>query len=780
MKWILKTKTLGYCIFLLYIATIEEAMKKPLKIVFIGSYIPRKCGIATFTYDLFKAVAGETRSDSLRVIAMNNILEGYNYPAEVSFEIQQNHLPDYQSAADYINFSDVDLVCLQHEFGLFGGAAGRYISSLIGGIRKPIVTTLHTIIKEPEPEYRISTNELIRYSDRLVVMSKMGREILKQTYGVPDNKIKLIYHGVPDFTFVDPDKFKKRLYLEGRFMILTFGLLSSGKGIEFVLDALPPVVEKNPNLIYLILGATHPEVKKNEGEKYRLFLERKVHSLGLDNNVIFHNRFVTVSELCKYISASDIYISPYLSREQIVSGALSYAIGMGKAIISTPFWYAEEMLAKNRGLLVDFKDVDGFSQALFSLINDPVKYQKLRKNAYKFGRKMIWKEVGRQYFDLFEVVIDERIHKAEKQWETLTFSRTTLPDIKLDHLKLLTDDVGLFQHAAFGIPDRNHGYSTDDMGRALVTLIRMLEQKPNKDLLPLITLFLSFLEHAQTEDGHFHNYLGYDRRFLDEKGSEDTLGRAIYGLGYVVGSAPTGGMRAMAFKMMERSEHLMEYLEDHEHPRSTAYTVCGLYAALKKYEGASRFRRILIKLSDELMAMHEENRRDNWNWFGPVVTYGNAKICEALLHAFQVTKDEKYKKVALSTLDFLTNIQWNGNFFDLVGNEGWYHVNGEKAIFGQQPIDAGYLTKAYITAYVVTGDKKYLHLAHRAFEWFLGRNRLGMPVYDFSTGAVADGLDSQGVSANQGAESVICFLLALLALSRYTSHVIDTDLTQYD
>jgi glycosyltransferase involved in cell wall biosynthesis len=751
-------------------------MRKPLKILFIGSYIPRKCGIATFTSDLYKAISSETRSNSLHVIAMDNILEGYHYPPEVSFEIQQNHISDYQHAADYINFSDVDLVCLQHEFGLFGGIAGGYLTSLISSIRKPIVTTLHTIIKDPDPRYRKSMEELVRYSDRLIIMSKMGGDILKESYNVPDEKIELIYHGVPDFPFVETGKFKKRLYLEGRFIILTFGLLSSGKGIETMLEALPPVVEQKSDLIYLILGATHPEVIKAEGEKYRLSLERKVHTLGLDNNVIFHDRFVTRSELCKYISASDIYVSPYLSKEQIVSGALSYALGMGKAIISTPYWYAEEILANGRGLLVDFKDVEGFSRALLSVINDPDKYNELRKNAYKFGRQMTWKEVGRQYVNLFEEVIDERIQKSEKQWETLTFPRTTLPEIKMDHFRLLTDDVGMFQHAAFGIPDRNNGYCTDDVGRALVTLIRMHQQKPNENILPLITIYLSFLEHAQTEKGHFHNFLGYDRRFIDEKGSEDTLGRAIYGLGYVVNSGPTEGMRALSLSMIEKSELLLEELQ---YPRAKAYTICGLYAVLKRYEGASRFRRILIKLSDELVELYEENHKEDWKWFEPEVTYGNAKICEALLHAYQVTHDDKYKEVALSTLDFLTDIQWNGKFFDLVGNEGWYEVDKEKAIFGQQPIDAGYLTKAYITAYVVTGNKEYLHLAHRVFEWFLGRNRLGVTVYDFSTGAVGDGLDLQGVSANQGAESVICFLLALLSLSRYTSNINNTDITEY-
>jgi glycosyltransferase involved in cell wall biosynthesis len=743
-------------------------MKKSLNTIFIGSYVPRKCGIATFTNDLYKAIVAESKSNGHRVIAMNNIPEGYNYPEEVAFEIQRNHLPDYQRAADFINLSNTDIVSLQHEFGLFGGLAGDYLFSLMSRVRKPIITTLHTIIGEPNPDYRISMEELIRYSHKLVVMTEMSREILKDVYGVPEEQIELTYHGVPDVPFVEDNRYKKLRYLNGRFVILTFGLLNPGKGIEVLLDALVPVVQKNPNIIYIILGATHPEVKKSEGEKYRLFLERKVQDQGLENNVIFHNRYVTLDELCEYIIASDIYVSPYLNREQIVSGALTYAIGMGKAIISTPYWHAQEVLSDGRGILVDFGDVEALSQALLSLLSNPAACQKMRKKAYEFGRQMIWKEVGRHYSKLFEDVFEPwEIDMAEKRRESPTFFHATLPEIKLNHLYLLSDDVGIFQHAKFGIPDRDHGYSTDDVGRGLAVLTN--DQIPNQDTLPLITTYLSFLHHAQTENGHFHNFMNYDRGFKDEQGSDDTLGRAIFGLGHLVRWGPTEGIRALAHSMIEKSEPILENLNS---PRAKAYAICGLCVALKRYEerqynDTGQIKSILIKLSDELIALYNENRTEDWNWFEPIVTYGNAKICDALLCAFQTIHNPRYKEVGLTTLEFLTDIQWNGTFFDLVGNEGWYSTNKEKAVFGQQPIDAGYFTNAYVTAYEITGDKRYLHHAYHAFEWFLGRNRLGIPLYDFGTGTVSDGLDSHGINANQGAESIVCFLLALLSLNRY-------------
>ncbi|HWQ49918.1 MAG TPA: glycosyltransferase family 4 protein [Methanosarcina sp.] len=769
-------------------------MNKQLKVLFIGTYVPKECGIATFTSDLLNSVSGEDNGVHCEVIALNDPSETYNYPEEVVFQIQRDRIEDYYRAADYINQSDIDIVCLQHEFGLFWGNAGDYIFALLSGINKPVISTMHTVIREPELEYRVSTEKLIRYSEKLIVMSQTAVEMLKDVYKAPEDKIELIFHGVPDYPFNNCSKYKKKLNLEGSPLVLTFGLLSQNKGIESMLEALPEVVSQYPDLVYLILGATHPVIKKNFGETYRLYLQNKVSELGLEKNVVFNDKFVEKEELCNYILASDIYVSPYLSREQIVSGALTYAIGMGKAIISTPYWYAQEMLSDNRGLLVDFGDTDSFRQSLLHLIKNPEECDNMRKKAYDFGRKMTWKNVGKQYNTVFTRALKN--YSAYSTLKKFNFLPNQLPEVKLDYLKLLTDDVGIIQHTNLGVPARHYGYSTDDVGRALVALTQLIDnQKKAEDFWKLITTYLSFLEHAQTDTGHFHNFMSYKREFLDEKGSEDTLGRAIYGLGHVV-SCPylSKNIRTLAHTLMSRARPEMEKLT---YPRAKAYTMCGLYEMLRagvdadEFESVFNSRRdavnsvdslvtkdtfesIFIDHANSLVDLYEANHKEDWNWFEPTVTYSNAKLSDSLLLAYNYTKDRTYRKVGLDTLDFLTEIQWKGDFFDIVGNQGWYPYNGEKPIFDQQPIEAGYLTQAYVSAYEIVRDRKYLELARYSLEYFLGRNRLQTVMYDCSTGAVCDGLNRDGMNYNQGAESVICFLMALSSLNKHMDKAFST------
>ncbi len=770
-------------------------MNKQLKVLFIGTYVPKECGIATFTYDLLNSVFGEDNDVHCEVIALNDPSETYNYPEEVVFQIERDNIEDYYLAADYINQSDVDIVCLQHEFGLFGGDAGDYIFALLSEINKPVITTMHTVIREPELEYRVSTEKLIRYSEKLVVMSQTAVDMLKDVYEAPGEKIEVIFHGVPDCPFNNCDKYKKMLNLKGSPLVLTFGLLSPNKGIESMLEALPDVISEYPDLIYLILGATHPMVKKKHGEAYRQDLKNKVSELGLENNVVFHDKFVEKEELCNYILASDIYASPYLSREQIVSGALTYAIGMGKAIVSTPYWYAQEMLSDNRGLLVDFGDTDGFKKSLLHLIENPEECNNMRKKAYDFGRKMTWKNVGEGYNKVFSKAL-KKYNAHHKVQNRFNFLPNQLPEVKLDFLQLLTDDVGIIQHTNLGVPARHYGYSTDDVGRALVALTQLINSEEKaEELWKLITTYMSFLEYAQTDTGHFHNFMSYRREFLDEKGSEDTLGRAIYGLGHVVScSYLSKNIRTLAHNLVSTSSPEMDNLS---HPRAKAYTMCGLYEILRTGIDADEFgsifnsRRdtfksvdsfiekdtfesIFVNHADSLVDLYETNHKEDWNWFEPTVTYSNAKLSESLLLAYNYTKDRTYRKIGLATLDFLTEIQWRGDFFDTVGNKGWYSYDGQKPLFDQQPIEAGYLTQAYVSAYEIVREKRYLELAKYSFEYFLGRNHLRTVMYDYSTGGVCDGLNSDGMNCNQGAESVICLLMALTSLNKHTNKVIST------
>ncbi len=734
-----------------------------LDVVYVGTFVPKTCGIATFTNDLGTSVSQEMGGKPYRVVAISDRAGVYDYPSEVTFEIRTNVIRDYARAAEYLNGSSAQIVSLQHEFGIFGGDAGKYLSVLLGHLKKPVITTVHTILENPPKDYREAFEDVINYSQRIVTMSQKGARMLNEIYDVPENKISVIHHGVHDVPFVDSNFYKEKFNVEGLTVLLTFGLLGPNKGIETALEALPHVVEKYPDTVYIILGATHPEVRKVHGEKYRLSLERKALDLNIADNVVFHNRFVDLQELTEYMSCCDVYLTPYLAKEQITSGTLAYAVGMGKAVVSTPYWYAEELLSDSRGVLVDFRDVEGMAKALNDLIGDSIRRNKMRKTAYEYGRTMVWREVGRHYVEMFVQMLGERKDlEVGSAWKQKMLPVLTLPEIKLDHLMSLSDDVGLLQHACFGIPDRENGYSADDVGRGLAAIMTCYNQQKDEQIIPLIRTYLSFLHHSQTETGHFHNFMSYDRRFRDQQGSEDTLGRVLWGLGTVVRWGPKEQMRALAQNVMAKAAPRILELEA---PRAKAYAIMGMYHLLQKFEGASQFKRLVILLANDLVSLYKEHKSADWQWFEDVMTYGNAKIPEALLRAYQVTQSEEYRDVALESLDFLTKEQWNGVYFELVGNEGWYPKGGERALFGQQPVDAGYLVEAYVAASEVTDTHKYMELARFAFDWFLGRNRLNAALYDFADGSVADGIDSNGISANQGAESVVCYLLAVLGLS---------------
>lgn len=739
---------------------------------FVATYPPRACGIATFTYDLRQAICalrGKSRQAPPTlpgVIALSSApasaAENYLYPPEVVFEIRQQRLGDYRLAAEYVNLSGIEVVSVQHEFGIFGGPEGRYLIEFLKGLRKPVVTTLHTVLSQPPPGYLDALKRVATFSDHLVVLNGRAIPILKEVYGVPEEKITLIHHGVPDAPFVDPNYYKDKFGVEGRLVILTFGLLSRNKGIELMLEALPAVARAHPEAVYIVLGTTHPEVRKNDGEEYRLWLQRRVRELKLEDHVIFYDRYVEQGELLEFISACDIYVTPYQAKEQIVSGTLAYAVGMGKAVVSTPYLYAEELLAEGRGCLVGFGEAGRLAGAINHLIENEAERHQMRKRAYEYGRQMVWPEVGRRYLNLFARAVAEYQPKhAPRAARKLASAHYELPEIKLDHLRYLTDDTGIVQHAAYGVPDRQLGYTTDDAARALVVALLYWRQCGDEAALDLAKRYLSFLRYAQLPDGHFHNFMSYARQFLDDRGSEDTLGRALWGLGTTVAFAPGDALRAAAREMFERALGALQL----EHPRALAYAICGLFNFLGHYDGATQVRRKLIELAGRLADWYERSCAADWRWFGEDVTYGNAKMPQALLLTYRVTGDERLRKIGLKALDFLLALTYRGDCFDFVGNQGWFRRGGQRALFGQQTIEAGYTAEACLTAYEVTGEVRYLELARAAAEWLLGRNRLGARLYDFTTGACADGLDQHGASMNQGAESVICGLLALLAVS---------------
>lgn len=740
----------------------KPARSASSRVCFVATYPPRACGIATFTSDLRKAVCELGPNIQASVIAVTNSPERYEYPPEVAFEIRQNQLGDYRLAAEYINFSGVDAVCVQHEFGIYGGGDGRYIIEFLEALRKPVVTALHTVLPSPTPGIRDTLARVAAASDSLVVLNNKAIPILKEDYGIPEEKITFIHHGVPDAPFVDPNYYKDKFGVEGRLVLMTFGLLSRNKGIEMALEAMPKVVAAYPRAVYVVLGATHPEVKRREGEDYRLWLRRRVRELGLEEHVMFHDRYVELAELLEFLGACDIYVTPYKAMDQIVSGTLAYAVGMGKAVVSTPYLYAEELLASGRGRLVDVGDSEGLANTLLKLIENRAARHRMRKKAYEFGRQMIWSEVATRYIELFERVSstyqNKRLIPRARKRGTAGYD---LPEIRLDHLIHLTDDTGLIQHATCGVPDRRFGYSADDAARALVVTLKHFDQFGDNVSLDLATRYLSFLSYAQLPDGRFHNFMSYAREFLDEHGGEDTLGRALWGLGTAVRYSPTEGMRALARNMFERA---MEAL-DLEHPRAMAYSICGLNNFLHRYDGAPPVRRKLAELAHQLATIYERSSDKDWRWFGDELTYANAKMPEAMLLAYRATGDEQFRKIGFESLEFLLEQTYRDGRFDFIGNQGWYRRGGERAVLSQQPIEAGYTAEACLVAQKISTEQRYLELAEAAAEWLLGRNRLGVRLYDFTTGACADGLNPHGPSLNQGAESVICGLLTLLAVS---------------
>lgn len=735
-----------------------------LKTCLIGTYPPRECGIGTFTYDLRHSLNDIHSS----VIAITNENTKYQYPEEIVFEIRQHSIDDYRLATEYLNSSGVDLICLQHEFGIFGGPDGSYINALLTNLRMPVVTTLHSVLTQPSAGIRENLIRVAELSDHLVVLNSRAIPILSEVYGINEQKISLIHHGVPDVAFIDPNFFKDKFCVEGRLVLLTFGLLNPNKGIEVMIEALPEITRKHPEVVYVVLGATHPEVRRANGEEYRESLKQRVRDLKLEDHVIFQDRYVSFTELCEFIGASDIYVTPYHSKEQIVSGTLAYAVGMGRAVISTPYLYAEELLSNGRGELIAFGDAEGLAGTVIKLIEGEAARHRMRKRAYEYGRQMTWAEVGKRYSEIFEIVATV---SAPKFFDPPELSEvwSELAEFRLDHLISLTDDTGIIQHAIFGIPDRRSGYSADDVGRALVAAVKHYRRFRDAKAWSLVPKYLSFLQQAQLPDGCFHNFMNYQRQFTDEVGSEDTQGRVLWGLGTVVADGKDQSARALARDLFEKALRKLKL----NYPRALAYAVCGQYEFLRRYDGAAQVRRKMEHFAGRLARIYEQSTSKDWHWFGDDLTYANAKMPEAMLLAAEVTGDERFLRIGLESLEFLLAQTYRDGMFDFPGNQGWQHRHGKRAIFGQQPIEAGYTAEALMTASRITHDDRYERLARVAVEWLLGRNRLGASLYDVNSGACADGLDPRGPSLNQGAESVICCLLGLLSLSSMEESELD-------
>jgi glycosyltransferase involved in cell wall biosynthesis len=757
----------------------------PSRIAVIGNHLPRQCGIATFTTDLCAALSAEYETIQLMVLPVNDTDQEYDYPERVRWSLAEGDIQSYREAAEFLNFNNVDMVCLQHEYGIFGGAAGSHILHLLRGLKMPVVTTLHTVLREPDPEQRRVMEEIVEISDRLIVMSELSSQFLQEIFTVPADKIDMVPHGVPDLPFLDPNFFKDRFGVEGKAVLLTFGLLSPNKGIESVIQALPQILSRHKNVMYIVAGATHPQVLRREGDAYREGLKALARETGVDGQVIFFDRFVSPEEMAGFIGAADIYITPYRYEAQVVSGTLAYALGAGKAIISTPYWHAIELLDDGRGALVPFQSPEAIAQRTIELLDTPAIRHAMRKRAYLFGRDMIWQRVAQGYMETFARVRSDRRENPRVQVSARAMPKALgrLPELNLDHLRALTDDTGMLQHAIFTIPNRGEGHTTDDNARALILTVMLehmaLAQGQEKEndgsgengkenaksvASDFSARYLSFLEHAfDPAKGRFRNFLGYDRRWNEPVGSEDCHGRALWSLGFVLGRSRSEGLRSAAGRLFESSLPVAAKIYS---PRASAYTLLGLQEYLNAYPADRHAQEMRSVLSHRLLQMYRSIRRPEWKWFENVAAYGNARLPQALLVAGWAGCDDGMVADGLEALDWLMKMQHreDGGHFVPIGSQGFYVRNGEKARFDQQPIEAAGAVSACLEAYRITGERRWRDEAWSALDWFLGGNDLQLPLYDAVTGGCRDGLHPERANENQGAESTLSFLMALLEM----------------
>jgi glycosyltransferase involved in cell wall biosynthesis len=732
------------------------------RVALLGNHLPRRCGIATFTTDLSTAIAGEFPALDCFVVAMNDAGRQHAYPPMVRFEIEENDVASYRRAVDFLNVSTVDAVSLQHEYGIFGGRAGNLVLSLLSELRMPIVTTLHTILTDPDPTQRRVMDEIVRLSERLVVMSAHSAALLQRVHGVAPEKIDLIPHGIPEVMFAAGNK--DRLGVAGKSVILTFGLLSPDKGIEHVVDALPAILEAYPDTVYIVLGATHPHVLAESGETYRLMLEARAQRLGVDGSMIFHNRFVSQAELAEFLSAADIYVTPYLNPEQSTSGTLAYAMGAGKAVISTPYRYATELLADGRGILVPVRDSGAIAREVIGLLADEGRCGAMRQRAAEYGRGMAWGAVARRHVASLERAAASHAERRRSAFHARTLAErpASLPELNLDPLQCMTDDSGVLQHASFVVPRYAEGYCLDDNARALMLMV-LLEEAGSVErrlVRALASRYLAFVSHAfLPASGRFRNFLTYARTWGEARGSEDSHGRALWALGTVVGRASDPGRRSLSGDLFHAALPALTHLSS---PRAWAYALLGIDEYLRAFQGDTSVQAMRGLLTARLLDLYERASGEDWPWFEEHVTYCNARLPQALIVSGTAMARDDMVAVGTRALDWLGSVQHTPDgYFAPVGSNGFYRRGTAAARFDQQPVEACGMVSACLEAHRITGDARWSRYASSAFSWFLGQNHLQQTVYDASTGGCRDGLHADRVNENQGAESTLSFLLAL-------------------
>ena len=739
---------------------------KPLQsIAFIGNHLPRRCGIATFTHDLHAAVASARPNLDTGVVAMTDPGGVYDYPEAVRLQVRDDVVGQYVDAASFLNRSGFEVVCLQHEFGIFGGAAGEDIVELLSRLDMPVVTTLHTVLAEPTQAQRDVMARIAAHSAKLIVMADKGRALLGSVYGVPDRMIEVIPHGIPDFPFLEPSHAKARLGFQGKMVILTFGLLSPSKGIETVIDALPEILRSCPNAVYVVLGATHPNLVRNKGEAYRTRLKARAAELGVSEHIVFIDQFVDQATLLDYISMCDVYATPYRNEAQMTSGTLAYSFGLGKAVVSTPYWHATELLAEGRGILVPFEDTSGFGSAIAALLKNDIRRHAMRKRAYADSRSMTWGQTAMRYLAVFEAA--RGAHQPDIQATVLHHVPVQptyeWPAFNTSHLLSMCDSTGLLQHAVHCVPDRAHGYCVDDNARALLLACSLGASVEQSLPEPMISRFAAFIQHAWNPDTRrFRNFMSYDRRWLEDRGSEDSHGRTLWALGQCAlgdGNPSRRQWAAALFKMA------LPTVEAFHSPRAWAFTLMGLDAYGAAVVGDTDSMRLRAVLTDRLMAALSRVETDEWGWFEETLAYDNARLPQALMLTGIAAARPDLVASGLKSMRWLMALQSTPNgMFRPVGTDSFGAKRDLPQAFDQQPVEAAATISACILAWRLEGSPEWIAGAKQAFEWFLGRNDLGTPLVDAGSGSCRDGLHRDRANQNRGAESVLAYLMGRLEI----------------
>lgn len=737
-----------------------------MKIAHISTYLPRECGIATFNDNVERAILSnlpdQTTTERGFGVAVNESenLKTYNYPDHVKFIIRQNSQQDYTRAANFINTSEAQAVILEHEFGIYGGESGIYILPLIHRLEKPLFSILHTVLREPSHTQKLILQKVASCSAKVIVMSRRGIDFLQNIYNIPADKIQFIEHGVPNLEAPEINPLNKVLPFRNHRILLTFGLLSRNKGLETVIKALPKIVARHPDVSYVVLGKTHPGVLRNSGEEYRDHLKRLAFRLNVDKHLTFINKFVSETELMNYLSAAGIYITPYLNEAQITSGTLSYALGAGAAIVSTPYWHALELLEDDRGKLFNFKDHDRLAAIVCELLDQPDQLQNIKQRAYEYGLHLRWPKIGADYIRVMQETLKQQPMVEKNLHQIIDPDR--IPEFSLAHVNRLTDDTGIVQHAKYGIPNLKEGYCLDDNARALIMTMMAYQRNSSKEALKLLPIYLSFIHYMQRDDGNFRNFLSFRREYLDKVGSEDSFGRTVWALGYLVRHAPNNSYREFAGELFIRS---VPHFKKLKHLRGIANSIIGISYYLKVHPEDDRLLHELSDLIPSLMVAYEQHCSTNWHWFEEKMTYDNAILPLALLHAYEITGNEEVKKVAMESLEFLNNLTLQSGFLNPVGNLGWFHRGQEEIpVFDQQAIETMAMVLMYLKAYEVTREPALLEKIFICYQWFLGENVLHLPLYDHETKGCCDGLQQTALNRNQGAESTLAYLIAHLTM----------------